>query len=159
MSAAKSPWKIHTSVGGHINEWEHPSFTLYHETMEEAWVSSYLADTYTAFDQSVEKLHPYIERCILYVHHETKEINERDMLHDWDTEPHDYFDKSHFYFWLSLAKFENLDWKASWFVEYTLSELREAMKNTPHLFTCKMHYLIDLYDEELKRFITKYCNS
>lgn len=61
---ATSPWKFHTSVGGHVNVGESPYFTILHECIEELWAPCYLTENKEQFAYGLNLVGKYVDKFV-----------------------------------------------------------------------------------------------
>lgn len=153
----KMPGLLHTSVWGHVNEWELPSYTVFHECMEEIWVPSYLVmDNDQDFKKTYTKLKAYSDRFVL-----TKHISSYKKLFDkfsdgaWREEQ--FRDMVHLYFWLYDWPVQFLDRAADGFERFSMDDLKNAITDAPERFTLAMLTYFPVQESKMRDFVSRYC--
>lgn len=157
-SKKTSPWQYHTSVWGHLNEWEIPEFTVVHECMEELGSSCFIVPENQSFETALRKLGDYTNKMAIIQH---QKDYYKDLVDYTDAWWRVYSSKDRVYlcFWIYDWPVHCLDKEADWFEYFTIEDLKEELQTNPLKFTSVLHHFIETLWDDMIDFVNKYCKK
>jgi len=150
-----NPYKLHTTIGGHINWGENPEFSLVHECMQElgAPILLFAQDEY---EEAVAKLRGYTHKTALlyevknyYRNFSDSEIENR----------RDIKDRIWLYFGLYDGPIETPDRDSAGYEWIELGVLEKEMKNSPDQFTPSLMAYTEELGDVMRGFVKKYSKA
>lgn len=152
----KSPGLYHTSVGGHINQWDSPQLTVLKECLEEIGAPCVLLESEEEFSKWYSKLKEFTTSFVLA--YPEKSYNKSYLAYtDKDGRVTDLQDVCYLCFGIFNWPIQSLDRSADGFERYTIDDLKTALDKSPGAFTSSFHIFFDELEQDLRKFVKKYC--
>lgn len=151
----KNPYRLHTTIGGHINWGEEPSFSLVHEAIEElgAPVLLFSKDEY---DGAVKKLYNYTNKAALV--YNVKEFF-RNFPDSNDEDKKTIKDRIWLYFGLYNGPVDTPDRESAGYEWTSLDVLKEEIATNPSQLTSGLIEFFETFEEDMRAFTEKYCRE
>ena len=151
-----NPNLLDKSIGGHVNNWDDPNYTVMMETVQELEVPSVVARNHIEFMKTFQLLNTYLTSIAIVEYIGTKTFTMERLF--WQ-EKIVISNRTHFYLWVYGGRVKNLDKEAKWILFYSLEELEREMKEFPAMFTDDLKILVREYKKEIQSFIDRIVNK
>jgi len=151
----KNPYKLHTTVGGHINWGEKPEFSLVHECLEELGAPALLFSR-SEYSEAVKKLRGYNRKAAVV--YEVKEYF-RNFSDSGIQERRDIKDRIWLYFGLYDGPIETPDRHSAGYEWIDFRTLEAEIRANPQQFTSGLIAYCEELREEMKAFVKKFSNQ
>jgi len=145
-----NPNMFDKSMGGHVQYGDTVEHTLMVETVQELQVPSLLLNNTQDFENSIKILHQYLNTVALV---KKLGIKTRSFTKIIDGEKVEVGNKKNFFIGVYDGAVKLVDGEASGIFWYELKDLKKEMEDRPEKFTHDLKYMLEKYDEEIKKFI------
>lgn len=151
----KNPYKLHTTVGGHINWGEKQEFALVHECMEELGAPTLLFPS-DVYHEAVNKLKEYTRKVALV--HEVK-VFFRNYSQDEIENRRNIKDRIWLYFGLYDGPVDTPDRASAGYEWIGLDILQKELETRPEQFTSGLAAYFEEMGDEMRNFVKKYSSG
>ena len=145
-----NPGLLDKSIGGHIKHGDTPDYTVMVETIQELQTPSIVLKDEDDFIKTYELLKPYLETISVVMHLSTILLSPIKVINN---EKIRISNKMHIYLGIYDGRIRPVDREAKGVLFYSLSEIKDEMKNHPDTFTDDMHLILEKYKNEIEHFI------
>ncbi len=145
--------KLHTSVGGHINPGEEPSFTVVHESIEELGVPA-MVFSKAHFDQAYGKLKSYTDKMSILC-----EVGDYFLDYpSYETGKGNIQDRIWFYFGRSDGPIENPDGSCAGYEWMDMESYAQEVLKNPEQFTFPFRTYMEKFSQDISEFVKRHCS-
>lgn len=145
-----NPNLLDKSIGGHVNNWDDPNYSVMMETVQELEVPSVVARSHIEFMKTLQLLNTYLTSIAIIEYIGTKTFL---MERLFEKEKIGISNRTHFYLWVYGGRVKNIDKEAKGILFYSLDELEKEIQEFPAMFTGDLKVLLKEYKKEIQEFI------
>lgn len=145
-----NPGLLDKSMGGHVQHGDTVEHTLMVETVQELQVPSLLLNSDDDFSKAIGTLHMYLNTIALIKKLGTKTRSFTKII---DGEEILIGNKKNFFIGVYDGAVKLVDGEASGLFWYELDDLIEDLKKQPQIFTHDLSYMLEKYNDEIRKFI------